>query len=74
MDIEAYTNKLIEEYKSDIESDGEIHKGLDIDSEVIRDDDRLYIIKLWAVETMASGAQTEMCIRDSFKYIRKKRG
>ncbi|MBU9739262.1 RsiV family protein [Diplocloster agilis] len=59
MDIEAYTNKLIEEYKSDIESDGEIHKGLDIDSEVIRDDDRLYIIKLWAVETMASGAQTE---------------
>lgn len=58
-DIEAYTNEMIEKYKNDILSDGGIHEGLDIDYEVLRDDDQLYILRLWAVETMASGAQTE---------------
>ena len=56
--IEEFTDRFIKEFESDMETGGEGYEGLDISYETVTDSDRLYTVKVWAVQTQASGAET----------------
>ncbi|MSS62479.1 DUF3298 and DUF4163 domain-containing protein [Velocimicrobium porci] len=56
-DIKAYTDKLIASFNEDMEKNGE-HEALDVSYDVITDNDKLFSLKITAVETMASAVET----------------
>ena len=56
-DIKDYTDKLITSFKQDMEKNG-AHEALDVSYDVITDNEKLFSLKITAVETMASASET----------------
>ncbi len=58
MDIQQFTDQLISEFEADRKEYTDGRESLDISYETVVDNERLYTIKVWAVQTAASGAET----------------
>lgn len=58
-DIKTYTDAFIREFEEDMAKDGEGHEGLTVSYDVITDNDQLYTIKVSALQTAGSAAQSE---------------
>lgn len=56
-DIKSYTDKLIKQFNKDMEENKE-HEALDVSYKIITDNKTLFSIKITALETMASSAET----------------
>lgn len=54
--VKVYADRLIDEFKTSLEEEG--YRGLDMGYDVITDTDTWLTLKLWAVETQASGYET----------------
>lgn len=54
-DVQAYTDRLIEQFKSDCETLGEGYEGLDVSYRVLTDTDGWFTLRVDALEVQASG-------------------
>ena len=56
--IQSYTDQFVEEFKQSMEEKGEGYEGLNISYEVVTDNDKLYTIKVSALQTAGDAMET----------------
>ena len=56
--IQSYTDQFVEEFKQSMEENGEGYEGLNISYDVVTDNDKLYSIKVSALQTAGDAVET----------------
>lgn len=57
-DVKEYTKQLIAQFEKELAENSQGHQGLDVSHEVVANNNNWFVLKITALETKASGAET----------------